>query len=214
MTPLATYPSLRSFSVMSQADINAFVHCAGRGGLLTPEGVTTAVGSRNIPVNGRRSGDGLTALHYAVYRKRCELVVPLLAAGADPNVKDAWDSTLVWWGAADSTADIVQLLIDGGGSVNEPDNCGQTPLIALIWYDIGDVADRLGVLLACPELDLDAKHDGKTAEEWAVHDGHSHLAAVISQERARRKRWSALRTTWIAAIIALADKPLQSTATL
>jgi hypothetical protein len=189
---------------MSQADINAFVHCAGGGGSLTPEGVTTAVGTRNIPVNGRRSGDGWTALHYAVYRKRCELVVPLLAAGADPNVKDAGDSTSVRTGAAWSTEDILQLLIDGGGSVNEPDIYGQTPLITLVSYDIGAVAVRLQVLLACPELDLDAKYDGMTAEERAVNDGHSQLAAPIAQERARRKRWSAVRTTWITVTIALA----------
>jgi ankyrin repeat protein len=186
---------------MSQADIDAFIHSA-QDDMLTPEGVTTAVVNRGIPVNGRSSILWATALHYAVLRKRRELVVALLAAGADANVKSAYGRTSVWEGAVDSTADILQLLIDGGGSVNEPRNDGCTPLIALLRWINGDAAARLEVLLACPELDLDAEYEGKTAEEWAVDRGHVELASAIAQERARRERWSALRTSWVAAITA------------
>jgi ankyrin repeat protein len=139
---------------------------------------------------------------FAVAWKDYELVVPLLAAGADPNVKDAWDSTLVWWGAAESTADILQLLIDGGGSVNEPDKFGQTPLIALLRWNYGDAA-ALKVLLACPDLDLDAQYNGKMAEEWATAEGKLTLALAIAEERMRRRRWSALRAAWVAVNIAL-----------
>jgi ankyrin repeat protein len=128
--------------------------------------------------------------------------VALLAAGADANVKDKSGETSVWWAAYESTAEIMQLLINGGSSVNEPRNDGVTPLIALVANNNGDAAAPLGVLLERPELDLDAKYTGKTAEEWAVNDGQSQLASAIAQERARRKRWSALRSTWIAATIA------------
>jgi hypothetical protein len=72
--------------VMSQADIDAFVWAA-KIGPLTPEGVTRAVAS-GIPVNGRHSSDSWTALHWAVFLKRRDLVVALLAAGADANVTD------------------------------------------------------------------------------------------------------------------------------
>ncbi len=41
---------------------------------------------------------------------------------------------------------------------------GETPLIALVRFKSGDAAARLQVLLACPELDLDAKYAGKTAD--------------------------------------------------
>jgi ankyrin repeat protein len=182
---------------MSQADIDAFVWSAANG-MLTPEGVTTAV-AKGIPVNGRQSATGRTALPFAVSWSRRELVVALLAAGADANVKDNSGWTSVAWGALASTADIPQLLIDGGGNVNEPDNVGRTPLIVLARSNNGDAATRLQVLLRCPELDLDAKYDGMTAEEWAVRRGHSELAAAIAEERARRERWSALRAAWIAA---------------
>jgi hypothetical protein len=185
---------------MSQADIDIFVDSA-RDGSLIPHHVSTAV-ARGIPVNGRQSATGRTALHWAVCRERLELVVALLAEDADANVKNNIGRTSVWSGAAYSTANILQLLIDGGGSVNEPDNFGQTPLIALVRGKTGDAAARLQLLLACPELDLDTKYRGKTAEDWAVCMHRLQLASVISQERARRERWSALRLTWIAAAIA------------
>jgi hypothetical protein len=124
--------------------------------------------------------------------------VALLAAGGDTNAKDKDAATPTWCAAGYSNADILRLLIDGGGSVNEPNIYGRTPLIALIWYDIGDVAARLGVLLACPELDLDAKQYGKMPEEWAVNRNHSRLALAIAEERRKRVRWSAVRCAWIA----------------
>jgi ankyrin repeat protein len=184
--------------VMSQDDIDAFVESA-QYNKLTPEGVTTAVVTRGIPVNGR-SKWGYTALHWAVRCERRELVVALLAAGADSNTKNSFGDTSVLEGAAFSTADILQLLMDGGGSVNEPDIDGQTPLIALARNNCGDAAARLQVLLACPELDLDATYDGKTAEQWAVYMGRVELALAIAEERARRERWSALRAAWIAIV--------------
>jgi ankyrin repeat protein len=68
---------------MSQADIDAFVESA-KNGKLTPEGVTTAVVTRGIPVNGQHSGNDVTALYWAVYRQHHELIEALLAAGAHP----------------------------------------------------------------------------------------------------------------------------------
>ena len=153
---------------------------AADNGTLTLDGIAAAVAS-GVDVNGKRCGD--TALHCAVVRKRRELVAALLAAGADANVKsDYHDRTSVWRGAVNSTADILQLLIDGGGSVNEADSHVESPLIALVRNNNGDAAARLGVLLAQPELDLDAKYQGRTAEERAVEWRRPELAAAIAAE--------------------------------
>ncbi len=165
---------------MSQAIIDAFVGSA-RKGTLTPEKVMTAVLTRGIAVNERDSSWGETALHWAVHNKRHELVVALLAAGADANVKDNDGRTSVWWGALNSTAGILQLLMDDGGSANEPENDGWTPLIMLVSNNVGDAAARLGVLLALPELEIDVKGGGKTAEEWAL-EGSPELATAIADE--------------------------------
>jgi ankyrin repeat protein len=104
-----------------------------------------------------------------VWRKRREVVVALLAAGADANVKNKFGETAVSWAAYDSTADILQLLIDVGGSVNKPDVDGRPPLITSVRMNLGDLAARLCVLM--PELDLDVTYEGKTAEKWAEEDG-------------------------------------------
>jgi ankyrin repeat protein len=144
--------------------------------------VKPAVVELGISVNEQHSGNGATALHYAVFYNRRGLVMALLAAGADTNVKNNHGTTSVWWGAADSTRAMLQMLIDGGGSVNEPNNDGETPLIALVRWSSGDAAARLDVLLARPELDLDAKWEGKTAEQWAEEKGRQDLAKAITAE--------------------------------
>ncbi len=184
-------------SVMSQAEIDYFItRVSAVYDSLTSKGVVTAVASKRIPVNGRRCG-GWSALHAAVHYQRRDLVVALLAAGANPNVKDDSGRTSVLEGAVWSTANILQLLIHGGSSVNEADDFGITPLIKLVRYNCGDVAARLQVLLACTELDLNAEYDGRTAEEWAVNTRCLQYAAAIEEERTRRTRWSVFRAVWI-----------------
>jgi hypothetical protein len=185
-------------SVMSQAVVDAFVDSPSNI-TATPTCMTMAVVAREIPVNGRSRRWGHTALYSAVSCTRRELVVALLAAGANANVKTYFGATVMWRGAFGSTADILQLLIDSGGDVNEPMNNGDPPLLALVKYNSGDAAARLEVLLACPELNLDAACDGTSAEEWGVSKGNPELAAAIAEERRRRVRWSAVRCAWVAA---------------
>jgi ankyrin repeat protein len=188
--------------MMSKSQIEYFIHFAGWNDEFIPRDVIAMM--NGTFVNERDTVNGYTALHMAVGRNRCKMVMQLMAACADANVKNNKGEISVWLGALYSTANILQLLIDGGGSVNEADNFGMTPLIALAWYNCGDVAARLQVLLACPDLDFDAACEGKTAEEWAVtpvRSAHSELAVVIARERARRERWANLRTAWIAAIV-------------
>jgi hypothetical protein len=134
-----------------------------------------------------------------VHYQRRDLVAALLAAGANANIKVKYGETSVRWGASMSTAGILQLLIAGGGNVNEADNFGITPLIAAVRWNAHDAAAQLQVLLMCPELNLDATSHGKTAEEWAVVHCLPQLALAIAEERARRERWSVFRAAWIGA---------------
>jgi hypothetical protein len=174
---------------MNQNDIDAFVDNAS-----TPGDVKKAL-AEGIPVNGRHSRWGETALHSAVYCERGDLVVALLEAGADANVRCDGGRTSVFAAALASNADILQVLLDKGGKVNGPDSCGQTPLIALVKHGFRDAATRLGVLMRCAELDVDTRFQRKTVEEWAI--GREDLAAVVAVEREMRRRWSGERASWV-----------------
>jgi hypothetical protein len=166
------------------ADVDAFAEAAYRD--LTPQDVSKAL-KKGISVNGRHSRLGFCALHRAVLRKYCELVRKLLEVGADANIQDFQGRTVAWYAAVWSTAEILQLVIhDKGVNINVADHERETPLIALVQESNGDAAARLKVLLAHPDLDLDATCGGKTAEQWAVHASHDSLAAMIAEERARR----------------------------
>jgi hypothetical protein len=179
---------------MSQDDIDAFVASAYNETLM-PEGVMAAMAAKRLPVSGR-DYDGQTALHWAVYKKHRELVKALLAAGADADVKDKNGRTSVWWAAAWSTSCILQQLIENGGSVNEADTFGHTPLSMLLKDRRGDADIRLHILLECRDLDLDAKVFGKTAEQLC--DCYNARVA-LAEARLKRSRWGDLRVAWIRA---------------
>jgi hypothetical protein len=183
---------------MSQADIDAFVTSAHSG--LTFEAVMKAIAT-DFPMNGRRSKDGYTALQFAAYFDNEMLVVALLAAGADPDVKDHDGWTAVMWAAAWSNPTILQLLIDAGGSVNATTKLGQTPLIAVIDYN-GNPANTRDALLARPELELNERFEGKMAEERAAFKNQTEFVAAIADARAKQRRWAHIRTAWVGATAA------------
>src|SRR4051794_6818440 len=65
------------------------------------------------------STPGWTALHTAARDGNLEAVRQLLAAGADPNAREAGDNTTpLHWAAAASHLDIVRALVDAGADVN------------------------------------------------------------------------------------------------
>jgi hypothetical protein len=59
----------------------------------------------------------------------------------------------------------------------------------------------LHVLLAQPELDLNAECAGATAEWWAFHMQPPEVEVAITRERHRRSRWTILRAWWVAVIM-------------
>ena len=155
-----------------------FINAAEKG-TLTADDIAAAVAS-GVDVNGTRWGE--TALRVAVVNQFPVVVAALLAAGADVNAKDAHGGEAVLWCVYNGSVEMLQLLVDSGGSVNAADSSGCTPLAALVLNDGDLAAARLSVLLACPELELDAVFEGNTAEQWALQEGCGHLAAAIATE--------------------------------
>jgi ankyrin repeat protein len=114
----------------------------------------------------------------------------LLAAGADPNSRtsSAGASPLLW-AASGGTASTMRALLAGGAHVNQVDAQGRTPLLDMavardpeVVGGSGDAAERGGVLVSHPCVDLGAEWEGKTAVQWAAEVGNVGLVGLIEEE--------------------------------
>ena len=121
---------------------------------------------------GWRSRNPLFA---AVYNHHVDVVVTLLARGADPN--GYW---VMHTAVCHGTADVLQLLIDAGGDVNA-ESCGMSPLYIAVSFTVG-AREAVTVLLAQPTLRLTAAHDVVAPEQFARNSGLHELADTIGRE--------------------------------
>ena len=105
-----------------------------------------------------------TPLHRAAYYGHKEIVVLLIAKGANLNVKDDRGRTPFHWAAYHGHKEIVELLIAEGADVNAQHDVGDTPLDEAIYYKHPETAALL------------RKHGGKTYH-WLNADNSIHSAA-------------------------------------
>ena len=141
----------------------------------------------HLDVNARDSS-GWTPLLYAVGKwhhgeepppvNRAEVVILLLAAGADPNVQDSDGDSALLNSAYNEEAALA--LIKGGANVNARNKRGETPLMTQYWPDV------IRVLLEKGADPSARDKDGRTAVDLARRDGLEHNAAMIeAAERAK-----------------------------
>jgi hypothetical protein len=116
-----------------------------------------------------------------VVAKDAAITDMLLAAGADPNVRDKYGRTAVRVCAWAGTTDILRQLLAHGGDVNTADSGGLTPLMAATYWCIGDVAARVDVLLGHVDTDLTAQLNGQTAAQLAG-GGQSRARATYQED--------------------------------
>jgi cytohesin len=79
----------------------------------------------------------------AVRRGDVQEVARLLAAGADPNVKDPDGDAPLHIAAEQCRADLAELLLKHGADPNARDNQGKTPLHIAVWGRCGAVVELL-----------------------------------------------------------------------
>ena len=113
-------------------------------------------------------------LSTAVERKHHDVVVWLLSHGADPN-----NDKVMYNSAYNSTAAVLQLLIDAGGDVNR-ESWGEPPLFPAVRGDNSEVSVR--VLVSQPSLDLTITYGGRTPVEYARGRCSPFMADMIAQE--------------------------------
>ena len=77
-----------------------------------------------------RSGDGMTALHWAAERGDADIVAMLVDAGANVDATTRLgDYTPLLLAAKDGHAPVVELLLEAGADANRPTTTGTTPLL-------------------------------------------------------------------------------------
>jgi ankyrin repeat protein len=125
--------------------------------------------------------DGMTALHWAVFHNRTELVQQLVAAGADVKAKNRYGVPVLYGGCLNGNGQIVELLLKKGADPNEALRGGETPLMT---------AARTGKpgpvkALLAHGADIDAgERKGQTAIMWAAAEGNVEAVDLLIEEGA------------------------------
>jgi ankyrin repeat protein len=125
--------------------------------------------------------DGMTALHWAVWRDNVELARRLVEMGADVNAANRYDVRPLSLACANGDAELVELLLKTGAGANTTLPGGETPLMT---------AARTGRLGAVQAL-LDHKagvnatdRKGQTAIMWAAAEGHADVVRILIESGA------------------------------
>jgi ankyrin repeat protein len=114
-------------------------------------------------VNEQDRAGSRTALHWAAKGGNFEALTALIAAKADPNIKDRQGRTPMW-GAVESTPEVVKFLLDNGADINARDTVNATPLL----WAAGFGRPETVALLIERKADVKAVDDnGWTALIWA-----------------------------------------------
>ena len=169
-------PSTRLVAACSTGDVHTV-------SALIADGVVVNDGAVLVDCVG-----SVTPLRAAVLNRHLDVVVALLAAGADANRGDA-----MFVGVCFSNPVILRLLLDAGGDVAQTTR-GTLPVywvVRDIGVNAGGSTDMLQVLLPEPRVDLVGVYDGRTAEEYA-RGGGKHTAArllVAEVSRVRSLGW-------------------------
>lgn len=121
-------------------------------------------------------GDGMTALHWAVYHDDLEIAKLIIAAGADVDTENRYGVPPLSLACNNGNTAIVELLLASGANPNATLRGGETALMT---------AARTGKLGPVQALiDRGAKVDdrerkGQTALMWAAADGHTTVVDAL-----------------------------------
>jgi len=141
---------------------------------------------RSDPEQIKRSQpDGMTALHWAVFHKRTELVQQLLSNGAVADALTQYEVTPLSIGCLQGDAVSVKMLAVAGADVNRIMPGGEVPLMTAARNGNADV---LRVLLK-QGANVDAnERKGQTALMWAAAEGNGEAVQVLIDAGADLKR--------------------------
>ncbi|MCX6851238.1 MAG: ankyrin repeat domain-containing protein [Verrucomicrobia bacterium] len=125
--------------------------------------------------------DGSTALHWAAYHDKADIVTQLLEAGAKTDTANRYGVTPLLLACQNGSEEIVRSLLNAGADANVKQRGGETALM---------IASRTGKPGAVKALiEKGAKMDaqdrtGQTALMWAAAEGHAEVLELIIQKGA------------------------------
>src|SRR5690606_6815880 len=128
------------------------------------------------------SGNGTTALHWAVYQHDVELVRALLRAGAEPSVRNLFGSTPLMEAAAVGHAGIIEMLLEAGADVESANYEGQTALMAVA--RTGNLEAARLLLEAGADPNAYEAWGGQTAIMWAAARRHPEMIRLLAEHGA------------------------------
>lgn len=128
------------------------------------------------------SGNGTTALHWAVYQHDTELVRALLDAGADPSARNLFGSTPLMEAAIVGHTEIIALLLEAGAGVESTNYENQTALMAVA--RTGNVEAARLLLDAGADPNALETWGGQTAIMWAAARRHPDMIRVLAEHGA------------------------------
>ena len=133
----------------------------------------------------RSQPDGMTALHWAVFHKRTELVQQLLSNGAAVDALTDYEVTPLSIGCLQGDAASVKLLAVAGADVNRLMPGGEVPLLTAARNGNADV---VRVLLKHGAIVDATERRGQTALMWAAAEGNADAVQVLIDAGADIKR--------------------------
>ena len=125
--------------------------------------------------------DGTTALHWAAYHDKADIVTQLLGAGAKADAANRYGITPLLLACQNGNEEIVRSLLNAGADANAKQRGGETALM---------IASRTGKPGAVKVLlEKGAKIDaqdrtGQTALMWAAAEGHAEVIELLIQKGA------------------------------
>ncbi|KAJ9412468.1 hypothetical protein QL093DRAFT_2570550 [Fusarium oxysporum] len=120
-----------------------------------------------------------TGLHLAACFGLKEAVSALMELNHDPNLKDTYSRTTLWWASREGHEAVVELLLASGNvDPNIKDNKGRTPLSWAARYGHMRIVE---LLLASDKVDPNVKDNfyGQTPLSWAAENGQEDVVELL-----------------------------------
>lgn len=121
--------------------------------------------------------DGMTAIHWAVYRDDDGATAALIRAGAQVNARTRYGVTPLSLACTNGNAALIGQLVEAGADPNGALPEGETPLMTAA--RTGSVDAVRALLAAGADVNAREAWKGQTALMWAVAQGHAAAAKVL-----------------------------------